>query len=55
MVKQFDPGGTFGLAVLSRRLETLSRVKILTQLESILGPKDFHEIVGQLPMWGWVA
>jgi hypothetical protein len=48
--KQFEHEGAFVLAVLSRRLETISRDKILTTFESILGTKDYKEIVSKMQM-----
>jgi hypothetical protein len=50
MEKQFEHEGAFVLAVLSRRLETISRDKILTEFESILGTKAYDEIVSKMQM-----
>lgn len=44
-VKQFEEEGAFVLAVLSRQRETINRDKILTEFESILGTKEFSDIV----------
>jgi hypothetical protein len=48
--KQFEHEGAFVLAVLSRRLETINRDKILTEFESIHGTKKYPEIVSKLKM-----
>jgi hypothetical protein len=48
--KQFEHEGAFVLAVLSRRLETISRDKILTEFESIVGTKKYNEIVSKMKM-----
>jgi hypothetical protein len=48
--KQFEHEGAFVLAVLSRRLETINRDKILTEFESILGKKKCAEIVSKMQM-----
>ena len=48
--KQFEHEGAFVLAVLSRRLESISRDKILTEFESIAGTKKYNEIVSKMKM-----
>ena len=45
MEKQFEHDGAFVLAVLSRRLETVNRDRILAEFESIVGTKKQNEIV----------
>ena len=45
-VKQFEEEGAFVLAVLSRRLETINRDKVLSEFESIVGTKAYKDIVG---------
>jgi len=48
--KQFEHEGAFVLAVLSRRLETVNRDKILTKFETILGTKEYREILSLMRM-----
>jgi hypothetical protein len=50
MEKQFEHKGAFVLAVLSRRLETINRDKVLTEFESIHGTKKYAEIVSKMKM-----
>jgi len=50
MVKQFEHEGAFVLSVLSRRLETINRDKILTDFESIHSTKKYAEIVSKMKM-----
>ena len=50
MEKMFEHEGAFVLAVLSRRLETINRDKILTKFESIQGTKEYREIVRLMRM-----
>ena len=49
-VKQFEHEGAFVLAVLSRRLETISWDKILTEFENIVGTKKYDEIKSKMQM-----
>jgi hypothetical protein len=50
MEKQFEHEGAFVLAVLSRRLETINRDKILSEFESIVGTKKYGEIAAKMQM-----
>ena len=50
MEKQFEHEGAFVLAVLSRRLESINRDRILTEFESIAGTKKFEEILSKMKM-----
>jgi hypothetical protein len=50
MEKEFEHEAAFVLAVLSRRLETVNRDKILTNFETILGTKEYRQIASLMQM-----
>lgn len=46
--KQFEHEGAFVLAVLSRRLESTNRDKILTEFDSISGTRKYDQILNKM-------